>query len=235
MQYIFVVDTSASMNAVFSDGLSALEVAKSGIEHFFKVRSHHFDVRSALPPQRPHPPVADRCRPDAPALFAALQWELRKPDRRNRYALVTFDDSPLGFKALFKDAEHELLDCVRSLQATDLSNASQALASVFDLLSAHRLRSRMDVPGLGRFPGGHESTLIFWFTDGGRLSSAAGVADRISIPGLRIPGCEFFIEPFRWEQRLFTIVLQPDTIPLAPFVRPMSDAMGGEPPARPHR
>ncbi|KAL2917625.1 hypothetical protein HK105_202911 [Polyrhizophydium stewartii] len=191
MQYIFVVDTSASMNAVFSDGLSALEVAKSGIEHFFK-------------------------------------WELRKPDRRNRYALVTFDDSPLGFKALFKDAEHELLDCVRSLQATDLSNASQALASVFDLLSAHRLRSRMDVPGLGRFPGGHESTLIFWFTDGGRLSSAAGVADRISIPGLRIPGCEFFIEPFRWEQRLFTIVLQPDTIPLAQFVRPMSDAMGGD-------
>lgn len=37
MIIVFLVDTSASMNQKFSNGMSALECTKSGIEHLVKV------------------------------------------------------------------------------------------------------------------------------------------------------------------------------------------------------
>ncbi|KAJ3026335.1 UNVERIFIED_CONTAM: Integrator complex subunit 6 [Siphonaria sp. JEL0065] len=40
MIYVFIVDTSASMNQIFSHGLSYLDCAKSGIEHFFQAAIH---------------------------------------------------------------------------------------------------------------------------------------------------------------------------------------------------
>ncbi|ORY41888.1 DEAD/H box polypeptide 26B [Rhizoclosmatium globosum] len=43
MIYVFVVDTSASMNQVFSHGLSYLDCAKSGIEHFFQWEQRRSD------------------------------------------------------------------------------------------------------------------------------------------------------------------------------------------------
>jgi hypothetical protein len=43
MIIVFLVDTSASMNQKFSNGMSALECTKSGIEHLVKVLRFPFD------------------------------------------------------------------------------------------------------------------------------------------------------------------------------------------------
>ncbi|KAJ8322587.1 hypothetical protein QVD99_000972 [Batrachochytrium dendrobatidis] len=192
MIYVFLVDTSVSMNTMFSDRLSVLEVAKAGVEHFFK-------------------------------------WELRKPQRNNnKYMLVTYQDFPAGFKSILTDDEKVLLEATKTLKATDMSTAGPAMASIFDYLAAYRLRNKIDPPGVGRFPGGHESTLIFWFTDGSGYSGPAGVEDNINIPGSRLSGLEYSVEPFRWEQRLYTIALMPESVPVSSHLTAMSDVMGGK-------
>jgi len=38
MIYAFIVDTSASMNVKYSNGMTYLEAAKAGVEHFMKVK-----------------------------------------------------------------------------------------------------------------------------------------------------------------------------------------------------
>jgi hypothetical protein len=37
MIYAFVLDTSISMNRLFSDSMTYLEAAKAGVEHFLRV------------------------------------------------------------------------------------------------------------------------------------------------------------------------------------------------------
>ncbi|KAH6578586.1 hypothetical protein BASA60_003552 [Batrachochytrium salamandrivorans] len=192
MIYVFLVDTSVSMNSLFSDKLSVLEVAKAGIENFFK-------------------------------------WELRKPQRKsNKYMLVTYQEVPGCFKSILTEDEKVLLEASRSLKATDMTSAGPAMASIFDYLAAYRMRNRIDPPGVGRYLGGHEATLIFWFTDGFGFNSAAGVEDTINIPGSKLSGLDYAIEPFRWEQRLYTIGLMPESAPVNPHLTAMSDVMGGK-------
>ncbi len=48
---------------------------------------------------------------------------------------------------------------------------------------------------------------IFWVTDGGLYSSPSQVLDKIVIPALRSPGSELYVEPFRWDQKLFVLNL----------------------------
>ncbi|KAJ1912717.1 hypothetical protein IWQ60_009541, partial [Tieghemiomyces parasiticus] len=43
MLFVFLIDTSASMNALMADGLSHLDCAKSGVEYFIKKRNNQRD------------------------------------------------------------------------------------------------------------------------------------------------------------------------------------------------
>jgi hypothetical protein len=70
------------------------------------------------------------------------------------------------------------LDQLKLLQATDLSNANQALGNTLDYLNAYRLQANSPASGLpyetigsGRFPTGSEQCIIMWFTDGGIFST----------------------------------------------------------------
>ena len=51
---------------------------------------------------------------------------------------------------------------------------------------------------------------IFWVTDSGVFSSPTQVLDKIVIPALRSPGSELYVEPFRWDQKLFVLNLVND-------------------------
>ncbi|KAI8822622.1 uncharacterized protein EV422DRAFT_407263 [Fimicolochytrium jonesii] len=194
MIFVFIIDTSASMNGLFSNNLTYLECAKSGVEHFFK-------------------------------------WEHMSSNRaNNKYMLVTYADQ--AYKTLLDtDNDQTLLQEVKMLQATDLSTAGTTFAKVFEYLDAYRRRNNFDNIGKGRYPADAETTNIFWFTDGGHYSEKLRdkwvLSDELHIPRLQTPGQEFYFEPFRWDQRLFTLWMTPTVDPLNKLPQ-MSTVMRGE-------
>ncbi|KAI9331075.1 hypothetical protein BDR26DRAFT_1011089 [Obelidium mucronatum] len=194
MIYVFIVDTSASMNQVFSHGLSYLDCAKGGIEHFF-------------------------------------QWEQRRSDRHgNKYALIDYSDPPTCFKAGLQDTIPQLLQELKRLTATDISNPGQAFNAAFDYLNAYRYQTGLETPGKGRYFSAVEPTVIMWFTDGGNFSfidhasNKCIVQNRLQISGLRSAGAAAFVEPFRWDQKLHTFLLSPEGKLVHPEVAAMSSA-----------
>ncbi|KAI9203185.1 uncharacterized protein BJ171DRAFT_154456 [Polychytrium aggregatum] len=192
MIYIFIVDTSVSMNRIFSNGLSYLECAKAGIEQFFK-------------------------------------WEQKRSDRQNnKYLLVTYEEYPRCYRAGFGDTEKQVLAALKLVKAHDLSNPGQALHAAFSYVNTYRLQAAMDEPGAGRYVGGSETTIMFLMTDNARFTSPKGVTDRLEVPGLQRPAGEFYIEPFRWDQRLYTLFMVPQSSSVDPQLQGMSADMYGE-------
>eukprot|EP00842_Homolaphlyctis_polyrhiza_P005028 jgi/Hompol1/5526/HPOL_001292-RA len=182
MLYVFLVDTSISMNRPFANGLTAMQAAQSGISHFFK-------------------------------------WEVRKSERERRntkYMLATYgtgNDCFKGINTTTKDAGgierraytievegkdvKQFLDRVRNLEAEDMSDAGAALQQMFDYLNVRRTKDKRDLPGV------------------------------LHIPGLVMPGSTAYLEPFRWEQRLYTIALLPEGVPLHPDIATLTQNING--------
>lgn len=94
-------------------------------------------------------------------------------------------------------------------------DAGKAFRAVFDHLNLFNAAHGYNTSGLGKFVGWSEMTFIFWLTTGERASSVPdpeGTA--LIIPPLTSPGANMFREPFRWDQRLFALLLHQDgTIP----------------------
>ncbi|KAG7261947.1 hypothetical protein CRUP_007006, partial [Coryphaenoides rupestris] len=85
-----------------------------------------------------------------------------------------------------------------------------------------------DVPlGIkGRNPFFLEPSIIVAITDGNKLTGGSGVQDELHLPlTTPLPGSELTKEPFRWDQRLFSLVLR---IPGHASVEP--EPLGGVPP-----
>jgi hypothetical protein len=79
----------------------------------------------------------------------------------------------------------------------------------------------------GRYPALAETCIIFWLTDALEYSTPTTVKHDIHIPALLSPGKESYIEPFRWEQRLYTLALIDKTRKYS-NINVMSQTMGGE-------
>ncbi|KAK3840240.1 MAG: hypothetical protein JOS17DRAFT_11581 [Linnemannia elongata] len=193
MIIVFLVDTSASMSQKFSNGMSALECTKSGIEHLVK----------HLPQVKP----AER--------------------HNDKYMLVTYEEGTGCVKSSLKEPLPHLIKELKVLKAQDMSNPGSSLSTVFDILNAYRVHHNIDTPASGRFPGTIEPSIIMWFTDGGRQSSPAGILDRLNIPGVTSAGVDYYHEPFRWDQRLYTIFLEPNAEMVDPQLSILSTVMGG--------
>ncbi|KAF9132671.1 Integrator complex subunit 6 [Mortierella sp. 14UC] len=193
MIIVFLVDTSASMNQKFSNGMSALECTKSGIEHLVK----------HLPQVKP----AER--------------------HNDKYMLVTYEDGAGCVKSSLKEPLPHLIKELKVLKAQDMSNPGSSLSTIFDVLNAYRVHHNIDTPANGRFPGTIEPSIIMWFTDGGRQSSPAGILDRLNIPGVTSAGVDYYHEPFRWDQRLYSIFLEPNAEMVDPQLSILSTVMGG--------
>ncbi|KAI8601354.1 hypothetical protein EDD21DRAFT_374691 [Dissophora ornata] len=193
MIVIFLVDSSASMNQKFSNGMSALECTKSGIEHLAK--------------HLPHVKPAEK--------------------HNDKFMLVTYEEGPGCVKSSLKDPLVHLIKELKVLKACDMSNPGASLSTIFDLLNVHRVHHGLDTPASGRFPGTIEPSIILWFTDGGRQSSPQGILDRLNIPGITSAGVDYYHEPFRWDQRLYTIFLEPNVEMVDPQLSILSTVMGG--------
>ncbi|XP_042333795.1 integrator complex subunit 6-like isoform X2 [Sceloporus undulatus] len=150
-----------------------------------------------------------------------LFMKLRARDpasRGDRYMLVTFDEAPFCIKAGWKENHATFMNELKNLQASGLTTLGQALRSSFDLLNLNRLVSGIDNYGQGRNPFFLEPSILITITDGNKLTNTSGVQEELHLPlNSPLPGSELTKEPFRWDQRLFALVLR---LPGASSVEP---------------
>ncbi|XP_014456841.1 integrator complex subunit 6-like isoform X1 [Alligator mississippiensis] len=139
-----------------------------------------------------------------------MKLRARDPaSRGDRYMLVTFDEPPYGIKAGWKENHATFMNELKNLQASGLTTLGQALRSSFDLLNLNRLVSGIDNYGQGRNPFFLEPSILITITDGNKLTNTAGVQEELHLPlNSPLPGSELTKEPFRWDQRLFALVLR---------------------------
>ncbi|TNN36028.1 Integrator complex subunit 6 [Liparis tanakae] len=129
--------------------------------------------------------------------------------RGDRYMLVNYEDVPFGIKAGWKESHATFMTELRNLQAAGLTSIGTSLRTAFDLLNLNRLVTGIDNYGQGRNPFFLEPAIIIAITDGNKLTSGGGVQDELHLPlTTPLPGSELTKEPFRWDQRLFALVLR---------------------------
>ncbi|XP_033866019.1 integrator complex subunit 6-like isoform X1 [Acipenser ruthenus] len=144
------------------------------------------------------------------AVETFMKLRSRDPaSRGDRYMLVTFEEFPCGIKAGWKENHATFMHELKNLQAVGLTTVGQSLRTAFDLLNLNRLVSGIDNYGQGRNPFFLEPSIIVTITDGSKLTSNSGVQDELHLPlNTPLPGSELTKEPFRWDQRLFALVLR---------------------------
>lgn len=80
---------------------------------------------------------------------------------------------------------------------------------VFDILNINRMQTGIDMYGQGRYPFYLEPAVIVVISDGGKLTTQASVQAELNLPmHSSVPGSELTREPFRWDQRLYALVLR---------------------------
>ncbi|KAJ8255583.1 hypothetical protein COCON_G00194470 [Conger conger] len=174
------------------------------------------------------------------AVETFMKLRARDPaSRGDRYMLVSFEDAPHGIKAGWKENHATFMTELKNLQAVGLTTVGPSLRTAFDLLNLNRLVSGIDNYGQGRNPFFLEPSIIITITDGSRLTGSSGVQDELHLPLITpLPGSELTKEPFRWDQRLFALVLRiPGHAPLGPeplgvspdysAITPMCEVTGG--------
>nr|XP_006124954.1 integrator complex subunit 6 isoform X3 [Pelodiscus sinensis] len=114
---------------------------------------------------------------------------------------------------------------LKNLQAEGLTTLGQSLRTAFDLLNLNRLVTGIDNYGQGRNPFFLEPAIIITVTDGSKLTTTSGIQDELHLPlNSPLPGSELTKEPFRWDQRLFALVLR-----LPGITTPESEQIAGVP------
>ncbi|KAK2155545.1 hypothetical protein LSH36_237g04058 [Paralvinella palmiformis] len=151
------------------------------------------------------------------AVETFMKLRSRDPNSRlDRYMLLTFEDPPANVKAGWKESHATFIRMLKNLEANGLSTAGPALKNTFDLLNINRMQSGIDTYGQGRCPFYLEPAIIICITDGREMTSNGGVQYELNLPmNNAVPGSELTKEPFRWDQRLFGVVLRVPAVPPA--------------------
>lgn len=98
---------------------------------------------------------------------------------------------------------------LKNLTANGMTTLGPSLKHSFDLLNLNRMQTGIDTYGQGRCPFYLEPSVIIVITDGGKLSNCSGIQESLTLPMHSfVPGSELTKEPFRWDQRLFALVLR---------------------------
>ncbi|XP_043388524.1 integrator complex subunit 6 isoform X9 [Chelonia mydas] len=160
------------------------------------------------------------------AVETFMKLRARDPaSRGDRYMLVTFEEPPHAIKAGWKENHATFMNELKNLQAEGLTTLGQSLRTAFDLLNLNRLVTGIDNYGQGRNPFFLEPAIIITVTDGSKLTTTSGIQDELHLPlNSPLPGSELTKEPFRWDQRLFALVLR-----LPGITTPESEQIAGVP------
>ena len=135
----------------------------------------------------------------------------QRANRTDKYLLLTLDEAPFGVKAGWKECQNHgvILNRLKSVSADGLTTIGQALKLSFDILSVNRHLSGIDTYGQGRSPFYLEPSMIVAIIDGEKLSNRSTIFNELHLPMANaLPGSELTKEPFRWDQRLFSLVLR---------------------------
>ncbi|TKR73154.1 hypothetical protein L596_020496 [Steinernema carpocapsae] len=155
---------------------------------------------------------------DAARSTIELFWKLRQKDpvsKGDRYMLMTFDDFPKNVRSGWREGQATLSEQLKNLQPHGVTAFGPALGSAFRFVNLNRAQSGIENYGFGRHPYYVEPVVIVAFTDGGSLSTLReGTTGEIKFMRPEIPGTEMTEEPFRWDQRLYTVVLRYSGHPL---------------------
>nr|XP_031847785.1 integrator complex subunit 6 isoform X2 [Nomia melanderi] len=123
--------------------------------------------------------------------------------------LLTFEDPPQNIKAGWKENLATFMNELKNLQCVGLTTLGAALKHALDVLNINRMQTGIDTYGQGRCPFYLEPSVIVVITDGGKYTTNSGVNQDFTLPmHSPIPGSELTKEPFRWDQRLFSLVLR---------------------------
>ncbi|XP_015186109.1 PREDICTED: integrator complex subunit 6 isoform X2 [Polistes dominula] len=123
--------------------------------------------------------------------------------------LLTFEDPPQNIKAGWKENLATFMNELKNLQCVGLTTLGAALKHALDVLNINRMQTGIDTYGQGRCPFYLEPSVIVVITDGGKYTTNSGVHQDFTLPmHSPIPGSELTKEPFRWDQRLFSLVLR---------------------------
>ncbi|XP_068786006.1 integrator complex subunit 6 isoform X3 [Struthio camelus] len=160
------------------------------------------------------------------AVETFMKLRARDPaSRGDRYMLVTFEEPPYAIKAGWKENHATFMNELKNLQAEGLTTLGQSLRTAFDLLNLNRLVTGIDNYGQGRNPFFLEPAIIITVTDGSKLTTTSGIQEELHLPlNSPLPGSELTKEPFRWDQRLFALVLR-----LPGITAPESEQIAGVP------
>ncbi|KAL7979565.1 hypothetical protein Chor_004723 [Crotalus horridus] len=217
---LFLIDTSASMNQRAYLGTSYLDVAKGAVELFMKLRARDPASRG------------DRYMlvtfDEAPYCIKVVASDIVSCEPLLKLGNELSSDVGLHVDSLdgisdssgagWKENHATFMNELKNLQASGLTTLGQALRSSFDLLNLNRLVSGIDNYGQGRNPFFLEPSILITITDGNKLTNTSGVQEELHLPlNSPLPGSELTKEPFRWDQRLFALVLR---LPGASSVEP---------------
>ncbi|XP_076474895.1 integrator complex subunit 6 isoform X2 [Bombus vancouverensis nearcticus] len=112
-------------------------------------------------------------------------------------------------KAGWKENLATFMNELKNLQCIGLTTLGAALKHALDVLNINRMQTGIDTYGQGRCPFYLEPSVIVVITDGGKYTTNSGVNQDFTLPmHSPIPGSELTKEPFRWDQRLFSLVLR---------------------------
>lgn len=85
------------------------------------------------------------------------------------------------FQAGWKENLATFINELKNLQCLGLTTMGAALKHAFDVLNINRMQTGIDTYGQGRCPFYLEPSVIVVITDGGKLSSNAGIQEEVSI------------------------------------------------------
>uniref|UniRef100_A0A915NWG5 VWFA domain-containing protein n=1 Tax=Meloidogyne floridensis TaxID=298350 RepID=A0A915NWG5_9BILA len=138
----------------------------------------------------------------------------------DRYMLMTFEDYPQNIKSGWKESQRIFNEQLKNLKAKGSLKFESCLDSVLRLLLVSRMQSgsgaSIEAFGFGRYPSYAEHVVIIPVIDGSSLPLPDSEA---TVPKPRLlTGSDLFVEGYRWDQRLFPIVLR---LPghLHPFIK----------------
>ncbi|GMR33037.1 hypothetical protein PMAYCL1PPCAC_03232, partial [Pristionchus mayeri] len=138
--------------------------------------------------------------------------KLRQRDSTNRqtdrYMLFSTEEFPLCVKAGWKEGSAVFHDQLKALRPCGKFPLKQALLSAFFFVNLNRAQTGVDYYGHGRFPHLQESVIIITISDGSGVADLPSDFELRSDPKNPVPGSEYTEEAFRWDQRLFSIVLR---------------------------
>ncbi|VDN58662.1 unnamed protein product [Dracunculus medinensis] len=129
--------------------------------------------------------------------------------RGDRYMLMSFEEFPANVKCGWRESQSIFQEQLKSLKPHGLTTFGAALGSAFRFVNVNRLQTGIDNYGCGRYPFYMEPVVIISITDGNSLTCpSGGILGEIKVAKPVAIGNELTEEPFRWDQRLFALVLR---------------------------